>query len=46
MALNYGHVICYLDYMQEGLKAMYNAWDDLLFSLDSQLAGYAKVSAT
>lgn len=41
--MKFGHVSCYLDYMSSTLKAMYEAWDDLLFNMDSQLAGYSKV---
>lgn len=46
MAIEFGHVSCHLDYMNSALKAMYEAWDDLLFNMDSQLAGYSQVSAT
>lgn len=33
----------HLEYMGSTLKAMYEAWDDLLFNLDSQLSGYSQV---
>ncbi len=43
MAISFGRISCYLEYMSATLKAMFEAWDDLLFNLDSQLAGYSKV---
>ena len=44
LALEYGHVTCHMEYLGSTLKAMDEAWDDLLFTLDSQLTGYSKVS--
>ena len=43
MAMEFGHVTCHLEYMNSVLNAMYEAWDDLLFKLDSQLASYSQV---
>lgn len=43
LALEFGHVSYHMEYMGSTLKAMYEAWDDLLFNLDSQLSGYSQV---
>lgn len=43
VAMKFGHVTCHMEYMGSVLKAMYEAWDDLLFNLDNQLASYSKV---
>ena len=43
MAMKFGYVSYQLEYMASTLKAMYEGWDDLLFNLDSQLAGYSQV---
>ena len=43
MVQEFGHVTCHLEYLNSVLTAMFEAWDDLLFNLDSQLEGFAKV---
>lgn len=43
LVLEFGQVTCHLEYLNSILTAMFEAWDDLLFNLDSQLASYAQV---
>jgi len=44
VAMEFGQVASILDYMNQGLKAMHESWEDLLLMMDSKLATYARVS--
>ncbi len=43
-ALMFGQITALLDYINSALKSMYEAWEDLLITMESKLAAYATVS--
>ncbi|XP_064400180.1 anaphase-promoting complex subunit 4-like isoform X2 [Halichondria panicea] len=40
-ALMFGQITALLDYINSALKSMYEAWEDLLITMDTKLAAYA-----
>lgn len=40
----FGQIAALLDYLNSALKSMYEAWEDILLTMDSKLAAYASVS--
>ncbi len=42
----FGQITALLDYINSALKSMYEAWEDLLVTVDSKIAVYSSVSVS